>query len=319
MKVILVDDDSHFREIALEILSAWGYEVESASNGVEALALLRKESEPIILITDWMMDKMDGLELIRSVREEIKLNVRIIVVTGKSDDDALESALGAGADEFISKPVRMPELKARLRSQVRDIQDRRDLLTDDITETLNRKGILNRLDVEFDRAKRSNDPISVILIDVDDFKHVNEQYSYEAGNFVLHEIAQRIQGRIRKYDVVGRYLSGDEILVILPECGGDDAIRKAKAILEAVKSNPIFIPQGKLHIFVSLSLGVAVTTRPFLKEKKHQLLKAAEIALKKAKSAGKSRAHLITLEEEMPESPKIMNRVRDFFSKTKHK
>lgn len=316
MKVILVDDDPQFRLGTMELLSSWGYEVESASNGVEALSLLRRENEPVILITDWMMDKMDGLELVRTVRGEIKLNVRIIVVTGKSDDDALENVLGAGADEFISKPVRWPELKARLRSQARDIQDRRDLLMDDVTETLNRKGILNRLDVEFDRAKRSNSPISVILIDVDDFKHVNEQYSYEVGNSVLHEIAKRVESRIRKYDVVGRYLSGDEILVILPECRGEDAIHKAEAILDSIKAHPIHIPQGKLHIFTSLSLGVAVTTRPFQKEKKDQLLKAAESALKRAKTAGKSRAFLINLEEESaPESPKLLNRIHGFFSR----
>jgi diguanylate cyclase (GGDEF)-like protein len=284
------------RKILKSWLESWGYQVTIAEDGAKAWCTLEAEPAPQLLILDWMMPSMDGLELCRMVRERDKSPYQyILLVTAKDDKQDLVRGLEAGADDYLSKPFDRNELRARLRTgrriltlQAEQAQTREELhfqaTHDALTGIWNRRAILEMMSREFEIAARSNSSIGVILLDVDHFKRVNDTCGHLAGDAVLIEIARRIRQTIRSYDLAGRY-GGEEFLVVLPDCDTERIRRCGERIRSAIADEPI-LAEGS-HLTVTVSAGTTVLDP--VPGAEGNALAVADTALYQAKNAGRNR------------------------------
>jgi diguanylate cyclase (GGDEF)-like protein len=267
MKVLVADDHAATRRLIADILEIGGYEVRTVSDGAQALSALSKDEFDIALL-DWVMPHMDGVRLCRTVRQQkTDSYLYIILVTARGQTEDLVTGMEAGADDYLVKPFSSGELRARLRAGERMVRLQQQLreegrrsaelaLTDELTGLPNRRAVLQRLSEEMDRAGREGRSLSVILVDVDQFKRVNDSFGHGVGDEVLREFARRLRGKVRSYDVVAR-IGGDEFLVLLSGVPQHHAISIAERLRDAVASEPFAADGGRAH-HMTASLGVAV-------------------------------------------------------------
>jgi diguanylate cyclase (GGDEF)-like protein len=300
VKILLAEDDEISRHILRETLRRWGYDVVTASDGLEAWRLLQEKDAPKLAILDWIMPGMDGIDVCRKVREELKEPyVYALLLTSKSDKQDMIEGMGAGADDYILKPFDPQELRMRLSAGRRIVELQAQLLAtreslryhathDSLTGLSNRGEILDRLQREINRASRERTNIALIMVDVDHFKSINDSYGHVAGDMVLAELAARMRAAVRSYDAVGRY-GGEEFLVILPGCNAANAIKHAERLRELVTSEPVMLSES--GVFVTISLGV-VSKCPSNMEDVNCLIRSADAALYRAKSGGRNQVIL---------------------------
>jgi two-component system cell cycle response regulator len=294
-RVLIAEDDAMFRKILRSWLESWGYQVTVAEDGAEAWQILQEIRAPHLLILDWIMPNLNGIDLCRLVRERASFPYQyILLVTAKDDKQDLVRGLEAGADDYLSKPFNRDELRARLRTgrRILTLQDeqskakeelRVQATRDGLTGTWNRSAILDLLHREYELAARSESTIGVIMLDLDHFKQVNDTYGHLAGDVVLVEAARRMQQAVRSYDLVGRY-GGEEFLVVSPDCDREQIQVCAERIRLAMEEQPVLAYSSKIAITVSA--GTAILA-PRLNTEKDALV-AADTALYRAKSAGRN-------------------------------
>jgi two-component system cell cycle response regulator len=264
--ILIAEDDPVSRKLLEKILVKAGNKVVSVENGQKALELFNDNFFPIVL-TDWMMPGMDGLELCRAIRKNTYPGyVFIILLTAKDSKDDIIRGLGAGADDYLTKPFSHAELVARLNTGKRVLELERSLkdaneeirilsITDPLTGTYNRGYLTERLPQEIKRARRYGRVLSIILCDIDHFKKVNDTYGHLVGDRVLKDLAQFIRHSIRHdVDWTARY-GGEEFLIVLPETDVKGASVMAER-LQSELSQRVTETQGK-KISITASFGVA--------------------------------------------------------------
>ena len=297
MKILIAEDDPVFRRLLKEILVSWGYDVVDAQDGNEAFQALLAEDAPRLAVLDWNMPGMEGIEVCRKVREELKEPYTyIILLTANHREDYLVTGMEAGADDYIIKPFRHNELKVRLRAGKRIIELQNELIAareiirekstrDSLTGLLNHEEILGVLGRELARGERDKGSVSIIMADLDHFKTVNDTYGHLAGDAVLRSTSQILKSMMRAYDSVGRY-GGEEFLFVLPECGGECAAAFAERARVRIGSAAIESPEGIIP--VTISSGVATSGKESGWDA-ISLIKAADKALYRAKADGRNR------------------------------
>jgi len=295
-RVLVAEDDAMFRRILQSWLENWGYRVTVAEDGARAWNRLQQELPPQILILDWMMPEMNGLELCRKVREQKRVPYQyILLATAKDAKRDLVRGLEAGADDYLTKPFDKSELQARLRAcnRILTLQDdqiqaheqlRFQAAHDPLTGTWNRGAIMETLHRELERAARTESAVGILLLDVDHFKTVNDTHGHLTGDGVLREVTQRIIKAARAYDSVGRY-GGEEFLIVLPGCSSGQIQQSGERIRSAVDSGPIQVNGSEIS--VTVSIGAAVAVRGTTSET--EMLAAADAALYRAKEIGRNR------------------------------
>ncbi|MEW6071012.1 MAG: diguanylate cyclase [Planctomycetota bacterium] len=309
LRILAVDDDPVSLRLLVRHLALAGHEVITATNGKQALALALQEN-PQIVVTDWMMPEMDGIQLCRTLRRfGSGRNLYILILTGRAEEDRVVEAFEAGVDDYIVKPFKPKLLLARIRGgqrvvhlQERVEQDKRTqreqvgklavmarklkdaALTDALTELNNRRYAMKRLEMEWANSTRSGAPFSVIMLDIDNFKAVNDSHGHDVGDTVLHRTAMAIKRSLRRGDTPAR-IGGEEFLVLCPHTNAEGAGHVAERIRQAVEENAIETDSLDLH--VTVSLGVA--TREAGIDSVSTLLKAADEAVYDAKRAGRNR------------------------------
>jgi two-component system cell cycle response regulator len=297
--VLVAEDDPISARVLERHLTDWGCETIIARDGRAAWREVRKERVRLALL-DWMMPVLDGVEICRRVRRMPLTRYKyLILLTAKDDPRDIVDGLEAGADDYMTKPVNYLELRARLNTgrrvieledQLRASQRRLYALAtrDGLTRLWNRTAILDFLEQELARSARRGDPVSLMMIDVDRFKKINDQYGHLAGDAAFRAVARRLRKRLRPYDRIGRY-GGDEVLVVLPGCGPEEAAAVAERVRAAVGDHPIRV--GRKAIPLTLSTGVASADggRPGTAD---QLIKSGDEALYRAKKAGRNRVVL---------------------------
>jgi len=315
--ILVVDDDRFQRTLAQRILTREGYDVRIANDGLRALQSILEDA-PDIVLTDWNMPIMDGLELCRNIRDnEVIPFVFVIVMTAcDTTTDRLVEAFDAGVDDYLTKPLNERELLARLRSAQRTIKlqrelsrhslqahranaemevansalakanDRLDLLatTDELTGLYNRREANERLANAWSASKRFDEPLSCIMLDIDHFKSFNDTHGHLIGDLILKETAGVLRRAVREHDNAFR-VGGEEFFVICPNTSENDAAIAAERIRKMISQN--IVEHDSLFLRVTISLGVACNT-PLL-EDPDQLRQAADEALYAAKHAGRNR------------------------------
>jgi diguanylate cyclase (GGDEF)-like protein len=302
MRILVAEDDPSLRRLLDEILARWGYEVVSVANGSEAWQVLQNEDAPRLVVLDWMMPGMDGVEICRRVRKELpEPYVYLLLLTAQHREDGLVTAMEAGADDYIVKPFKQDELKVRLRAGRRIIELQNELLTareflqdkashDSLTGLWNREEILCILGHELARAEREGHSVSAIMADLDYFKKVNDTYGHMAGDMVLFTTAGRMHSQMRTYDSIGRY-GGEEFLIILPECGKRCALTFADRLRSFIAGNEVDTPEGLISVTISLGIAVAGNGRNMNAD---SLIRAADKALYEAKAKGRNRVEIFS-------------------------
>ena len=290
--VMIIEDHPDQRELLEIVLQKEGYRVITAANGVEALDRLAKEPVRVIL-SDVMMPKMDGFELMRKIRgnPEFK-NVYIILITARIQERDRVQGLDLGADDYITKPFSFSELLARVRVGARVVQYQQHLehqaLIDSLTSLFNRRAFERKMEEEFERAMRYHHALSLMILDVDDFKKVNDTYGHHWGDQVLKKIAEHLRTKTRRSDYPSRY-GGEEFVLILPETDVENALRVDSKVRSEIKATT-FDSKGRAFS-VTVSTGLSSTCN---KEYSNwqQMLEDADQALYLAKNRGKDRAEV---------------------------
>lgn len=289
MKILLVEDDFMQRQLLLTILTRAGHEVVEADDGQMAWELLQKEHISLI-ITDWMMPIMSGLELIQRIREfNWTAYTYIILLTSKDTRNSIVTGLNAGADDYVTKPFDRDELLARLGigKRILDLEARLANLTrhDPLTGLYNRKALYEIAQAELSRAVREGTPTSLVMLDLDHFKAVNDHFGHAIGDQALRHVAKILLQSNRVYDYVGRWGS-EEFLVLLPNTDLVEAAVVTERMRLNVEVIPLRLPDGGV-VELRASFGISSTDdTTFLLE---TLLTQADKALCQAKASGRNR------------------------------
>ena len=238
LTVLVIEDHPDQRDLLAIVLQREGYRVITAANGMEALEKLEKENVQIAL-SDIMMPKMDGFELIKRVRSNSALkSIYLILITARIQEGDRVRGLDLGADDYITKPFSFSELLARIRVGSRVVQYQQHLeyqtQVDSLTGLFNRRAFEKKINEEFERSKRYHNPLSVLILDIDNFKMINDTYGHHGGDAALVKISETLREKTRQSDFPSRY-GGEEFVLILPETDQDNALQVASKIHESVR------------------------------------------------------------------------------------
>jgi diguanylate cyclase (GGDEF)-like protein len=296
MKILVADDDRVSRRLLQSTVARLDRELDIVvvEDGPSALDALLQPDGPRLAILDWMMPGTDGIEVCRQVRARAERYIYVIILTARDRREDLVAAFDAEIDDFLTKPLDVVELRARLRSGQRVIELQERLLSaqtelqyaashDRLTGLWNRGMITDHLDSAIVRAQREHTALAVMVVDVDRFKNVNDRYGHGVGDSLLSAVSSRMQAVLRPYDGIGRY-GGEEFLVVLQGASEEETHDVAERLRAAVAGGPVVA--GALSVDVSVSIGVAWTGTP--PADPHTLVLSADGALYRAKASGRN-------------------------------
>jgi two-component system cell cycle response regulator len=301
--LLLAEDSAVYRHLIEGHLKEWGFDFECVRDGKEAWKLLMKRDAPRLALLDWVLPEIDGIELCRRLRlrSEDEPYTYTILLTSKNRKHEMLEAMDAGVDDFLAKPFDPLELKARLLVGKRIVELQQKLVSannalhfaashDFLTGAWNRAEILAFMQRELARARRDALPVGIVLIDVDHFKKVNDEFGHETGDCVLKEITKRLSASLREYDGIGRY-GGEEFLLVIPGCDLPTTIRRANQIRELISGQPLPTLLGAMTVTVSMGATTGESST-----NSELLLRRADTALYQAKRNGRNRVeHALTV------------------------
>jgi putative two-component system response regulator len=311
-KILVVEDDPIMRAMLVKLLSATGEPVIEATDGREAMNVFI-EQRPRIIVSDWMMPRMDGVAFCKEVRlRDSEGQSHFIMLTANGEKNQLLEAYEAGVDDFISKPFDPEELMARLRAGIRATRLRDEMMnkatgsealsaklaiinsklerlsiTDDLTGLFNRRQAKVKLDEQWALTSRFVKPLSLALLDLDHFKRINDTLGHEAGDIVLQRVAAILRDQVRGTDVLCRF-GGEEFLILFPLQTVQESRICAERCRCAIENMPIHVHGQTLR--VTISVGMATRTRDM--KGPCDLIRTADQALYIAKGNGRNLVHL---------------------------
>lgn len=296
--VLIIDDSDNVREQIARTLrdTALFEQIHQAADGIDAFKLLLATRIDLILC-DLEMPRIDGIKLLGMIagRKELR-DIPVIMLTGREDRELKIRLLGQGANDYVTKPFDPGELVARVKVhlKIKSLQDElkqsNELLkqlsnTDPLTQLHNRRYMMEMLGKELQRAERKGTHLSLIMMDIDQFKKVNDQYGHQSGDKVLQALALLATMEMRSYDCAARY-GGEEFVLVLPETTHDDAMAIAERIRERIQAHSF---TGQIRsLKTTISMGVATYPAPFISSI-DDLIREADEALYRAKAAGRNR------------------------------
>jgi two-component system, cell cycle response regulator len=304
MLALVADDDPVTTKLVSSMLVKWGIHCSTARDGDDAWHVLNSGPVPSLAIVDWMMPGIDGIGLCRRIRSTPTLGgLYVIMLTGRDSRPDLITALEAGADDYMMKPVNIDELRARvdvglrvttlqqrLAERVSELQLAHDHLsrlvsTDVLTGVYSRRWWFDLAANEFSRSRRYGRALSAMAVDLDLFKTINDQHGHEVGDRVLQAFSQLLRNECRQSDVVGR-LGGEEFAILVPEASAGEASHLAARVVDACRSMRVSTAAG--DVGCTCSIGISE-----VQPGDHNIdavLRRADLALYEAKRAGRDRA-----------------------------
>jgi diguanylate cyclase (GGDEF)-like protein len=295
MRLLIAEDELISRRLLVSALARMGHDVLVAEDGQEAWEILQREDIRLV-VADWEMPRMDGLELVRRIRAMTdRAYIYTILLTSRGEKQDVVHGMESGADDYVTKPWDDGELMVRLKAGARvlglysALDDRnrqleRMALVDGLTGIANRRAF----DLEFQRlreqARRFWRALSVIMVDIDRFKLFNDTLGHEAGDNALRHVAQLLQRDLRQVDTAYRY-GGEEFVCLLPETEATGALIVAERLREGVVRARIAHPGNPPLGIITVSLGVATFD---MRDQGEDLVRHADTALYAAKAAGRN-------------------------------
>jgi diguanylate cyclase (GGDEF)-like protein len=298
VRILIADDDVTSRAVLSGVLAKFGHEVLAVTDGLEALEALRHTDAPRLAILDWVMPRVGGLDVCRSIRAQPSDQPPyIIVLTSKGGKEDIVEALEAGADDYLAKPFDPGELRARVGVGVRTVELQRHLaetraalaheaMHDPLTGALNRRAFGETLAREISEVRRHDHGLALGVCDIDHFKVINDTHGHLIGDEVLCALVRLIEGHLRAHDILGRH-GGDEFVILTAHTSAEAAATTFERIRSVVAGTPIATSVGDIPI--SISIGIRAWHRG---ETDVELLAAADAALYRAKEAGRDRVYL---------------------------
>ena len=262
LKILVVDDDNTVSNLLVEFLIKSGFKTQSAKSAEEAKRILEHEKIHAV-ITDIKLPDTDGIKFTNSIKKNYNLDV--IVMTGYSSEYSYEDAIKNGASDLIFKPIKLNELLLRINRVVkeRSLLDDRDkmieklkrlTIEDSLTGLYNSRHFFDQLDQEISRSNRYLHPISLMFIDIDNFKGINDTYGHMIGDEILALIAKMIKSCLRSNDTAYRF-AGDEFTIILPETTHNEAKFVADRILSKFTHESLVVNENKISE-ITVSIGI---------------------------------------------------------------
>jgi len=291
MKILVVDDSLFDRMVLKDLLEKWGYEVVLASSGQEALEILKGEDPPRLLIVDWEMPGMSGVELCAALSERDEESdqpfIYRILLTAKDDDEDLARALSYGAHDYQVKPVKEAQMISRINVGIRfvEMHDKLRMLamTDGLTGVLNRRAFYFNLSKEIARCRRYGGIFCLLMLDIDHFKDINDTYGHDAGDAVLKALTEEIIRILRASDYLGRF-GGEEFTIVLSETNLEGALVVAERIRKALAALTVKINGSEIHFTVSIGV-----TEFWPEDNEDSIVGRADKALYAAKNGGRNK------------------------------
>lgn len=290
--ILIVDDDLSIRDAMHEYITLSGFKASVASSAEEALAVLAANAITVV-ITDILLPGMDGLALTDRIKRSHTVDV--IVMTGYSTEYSYEEAINKGASDFVFKPVRFEELVLRLKrvlNERRLNEERTQMLeklkklsiTDGLTKLYNSRYFYNQLKGEIERSNRYGYELSLLLLDIDNFKEFNDTYGHLEGDKVLVRMGSMISACLRRMDTAYRY-GGEEFTIVLPGTHGEEARTVAERLRSAVAAEN-FSAGKDVDVKITISVGV---TQYRQGEAVADFVQRADQAMYQSKQSGRNR------------------------------
>jgi len=295
--VLLVEDSEKDLRLLSSQIQSQAYDVSVVQDGEEALQIILAGEIDLVLL-DIFLPGMDGFDVCRKIKESAATrDIQVALITCLKDLEGKIKGMEIGADDYLVKPVDSRELTARIKALLakKSYLDRlhthyeqalSSAISDGLTGLYNQTYFKKYLDLELKRSRRQKYPTSLLMLDLDDFKALNDRYGHPAGDRVLQDIARIIKDSVREVDLVARY-GGEEFAVVLPYADTEGALTVANRILETVRA---YRPDGDLAgpiEGVTISIGLA--SCPVDSDQPDTLIQAADRMLYTAKSSGKNR------------------------------
>jgi diguanylate cyclase (GGDEF)-like protein len=296
LKILVADDSAVYRKLVEQTLSDDNHKVIFAKNGREALDLYAKHA-PALVITDWTMPDIGGLELCKKIRQDFQQHfAHIILLTSNTDKEQVVEGLAGGADDYLTKPFHQGELRARVNVGLRVVELHREVqaknrqleemaLTDPLTGLANRRAIDIWITRQLSAAARHDFPIWVAICDLDHFKKVNDTYGHEAGDMVLKTFAQILKSNTRQSNICGRH-GGEEFLNIITHVERDNSVIAFERIRKQMENQKFTFNNQTFSVTTSMGIAGFRGTRP---PAFADLLAQADEALYSAKHKGRNR------------------------------
>jgi len=283
--VVLADDDPSIRLMVRHVLESEDFDIVEASDGLEAIKAVEKY-HPALILLDAVMPGIDGFTTCQQIKEKGHTDIPIMMITGLDDDASVERAYEVGAIDFITKPIKWAVLKHRVKSVVAKVIAERKVqllaYRDTLTDLPNRLLFADRLEQSVIRAERSRTSMALMLIDIDDFKLVNDSFGHDAGDKLIRAVGELISKSLRRADTIAR-LGGDEFAVIIEGISSpEDAISIADNLTTILEHNVRLDDQ---ETYTSASIGIAIY--PDDGKEARTLLKNADTAMFRAKENGR--------------------------------
>lgn len=299
--ILVADDDRIIRHVMRMALEQLGYRVEDVTNGHDCLKAYQ-DLQPDLVLLDIKMPDIDGFECCRRLKAlPQSSHVPILMITGLEDATSVDKAFAVGASDYVTKPIHWPVLKQRVRVFLRQTRLQKELEAsnarlqvlasiDDLTQLSNHRVFKEYLHQVWQQLAPGQQPLTLVLADVDFFKKYNDAYGHPAGDQCLYRVASVIKQAVcRPGDLVARY-GGEEFAVILPDTALEGGVQIGQRIQQALRDEQIVHASSEISEWVTLSLGLASMV-PHLEEQAgaDQLVMAADQALYQAKTAGRNR------------------------------
>ena len=295
MNVLVAEDDITTNTILTSLLEKWGYEVITAYDGRKAWEIIQGNDAPRLIILDWEMPEMKGIEICSLVRHHETTDPQyIIMLTSKYEKSDIVRGLESGANDYIVKPFDNAELLARIRvgHNILDMQynlnrSREELAYqathDPLTGIFNRKAIMEILQKELTRAEREKSNMCVCVCDIDYFKQINDSYGHKFGDTVLCGIVEALRSELRDYDSIGR-IGGEEFLVIMPTCKSKMNKTVCERLRTSVENTSISSPVNDISVTISIGATLNINN-----DSVDKVIERADKFLYDAKRAGRNR------------------------------
>lgn len=299
-QTVLIVDDEPINIKALEAVLGTDYNLIFASNGEEALKLASGDLQPDLILMDIIMPGMDGYEVCALLKKKKRTrNIPVVFLTAKWETSEEARGLDLGAVDYIRKPFSPPIIKARIRNHL-ELKKNRDLLEnlstlDGLTNIPNRRRFDEIYAHEWQRASRSQAPLSLLFIDIDHFKNFNDLYGHLTGDDCLKSVARVLQSSLgRPADFLARF-GGEEFIILLPDTSERGCRHLAEAIRAAVDNLSLPHAASPIADHVTVSIGAVTCTNP-AGYSRFELLENADRALYQAKNEGRNRVafHLVS-------------------------